>query len=167
MVIFQSDSSLPVREMEMPVLKHGSLWCFEARRQCCVLCQAGEVSLQGYVMFCLLLLMFCGARAAQPATIQQQTVLVKMSEKPMLGREATATLPSYILIPLHVAGAFVTLQDKAAQTPPFTPGQCGRPICVSRQPFPLPYIVLVQDFVKLSQNILELAGMHSLWRLYK
>lgn len=80
----------------------------------------------------------------------------------MLGGEATPTLPSHILILLHVVCAFVTLQEEAAQTLPFTPRQCGMSICVSRQPFPLPHICLVQGFVKLSRNILELAGMYSL-----
>lgn len=67
-------------------------------------------------------------------------------EKPMLESEATATLPSHILIPLHVVCAFATLQEAAAQTLAFTLSQCRRSICVSRQPFPLPHISFVQDF---------------------
>lgn len=88
-------------------------------------------------------------------------------EKPMLGKEATATLSFHMLTPLHVVCAFVTVQAEAAHTLPFIPRQCGRSICVSRKPFPLPHISLVQDFVKLSRNILELAGMHRVWTLYR
>lgn len=144
----------------MSVLKPVSVRCFEAWRQCCALRQAGEVSLQGCVTFPLLTQQGQSCSPSHdPAT---NCPYKNVREKPMLGREATATSPFHILIPLHVVCAFVSLQEEAAQTLPFTSNQCRKSIFFSRQPFPLPDITLVQDFVKLSRSMLEIAEMHSL-----
>lgn len=97
---------------------------------------------------------------SRPCSNKNHCPWKNVREKPMLGKEATATLPSHMLTPLYVVCALVTIQEEAAQTLPFTPSQCGRSVCVSRKPLPLPQISIVQDPVKLSRRILELAGMH-------